>query len=156
MRQKILIAFDDSENAMRAVQYIADSLSTDNRITLLHIVPDTAALCQMNSPELTSYFLSQQTTFCALEDRKMELVKDSMEKAKSLLLKADFSEKDIICKVERKNKGVARDIVNEASLGYDLIVLGRRGISGIQEFFFGSVSQKVLNAVKDISVLIVN
>ena len=156
MRQKLLIAFDDSENAMRAVEYIADSLSTGNQITLLHIIADTAALCEMNSPELTSYFLSQQSTFCALEDRKVKLVEDAMKKAKNLLFKAGFDEKDVICKVESKKKGVARDIVNEARAGYDLIVLGRRGVSGIQEFFFGSVSHKVLNAAKDISVLVVN
>lgn len=156
MRQKILIAFDDSENAMRAVTYVAESFSPDNQITLLHIIADTAALCQMNSPELTSYFISQQSTFCALEDKKAELVKAAMEKAKNLLFKAGFDEKDIICKIESKKHGVARDIVNEAHQAYDLIVLGRRGISGIQEFFFGSVSHKVLNAAKDISVLIIN
>jgi len=51
---------------------------------------------------------------------------------------------------------VARDILKEAGNGYDLIVIGRRGISGIREFFLGSVSQKVFSGAKDISVLIVN
>ncbi len=36
-----------------------------------------------------------------------------------------------------------------------VIGLGRRGLSGLKKFFLGSVSQKVLHAVKDISVLIV-
>jgi nucleotide-binding universal stress UspA family protein len=35
-------------------------------------------------------------------------------------------------------------------------VLGRRGISGIKEFFLGSISQKVINTVKDVSVVFVN
>ncbi|NNL41126.1 MAG: universal stress protein, partial [Desulfobacterales bacterium] len=53
-------------------------------------------------------------------------------------------------------KGVARDIVKEAQSGYNTIVLGRRGQSGIKEFILGSVSQKVFHLVKDISVLVVN
>ena len=59
-------------------------------------------------------------------------------------------------KIEAKNKGVARDILDEANSGYDLIVMGRRGLSGIKEFFMGSVSQKVTNGAGDISVLIAN
>jgi len=156
MGQKILVAFDDSENAMRAVAYIADYFTPDNQITLFSVLQDTAALCEMNSPELTTYFLSQQSTFCALEDQKMKLVEEAMEKAKDILLKTGFNEKYVTVKVQNKKKGVARDIVNEAHSGYDLVVLGRRGLSGIQEFFFGSVSQKVLGSAKNVSVLVVN
>ena len=58
-------------------------------------------------------------------------------------------------KVDRKGGDVAREIVNEANTGYDTIVMGRRGISAIKAFFIGSVSQKVLQAIKDKSVLIV-
>ena len=70
MGQRILVAFDDSENAMRAVEYIAHSFTKDHRITLFCVIPDTAAICDMNSPSLTPYFLSRQADFCALEDEK--------------------------------------------------------------------------------------
>ena len=46
--------------------------------------------------------------------------------------------------------------VNPGRSGYDLIVLGKRGLSGVKEFFMGSVSQKVLSLVNDVSVLLVN
>ena len=39
---------------------------------------------------------------------------------------------------------------------YDLIAIGRRGLSGIKEFFLGSTSHKVFSAARDISLLIVN
>ena len=55
-----------------------------------------------------------------------------------------------------KKNGIARDIVAEADSGYDEIVIGRRGISGIKELFMGSISQKVLNLAKEASVSIVN
>lgn len=63
MSQKILIAFDDSENAMRAVDYVARYLAKDCHVTLFSVVSDTAALCEMNSPELIPYFKAQQDSF---------------------------------------------------------------------------------------------
>ena len=154
--EKILVAFDDSENAMRAVDFTAKNLNATGNVTLLSIIPDTASLCEMNSPELIPYFKSQQNNFCILEDKKKELVRQAMDRAKLLLLDAGFSENNIAIKIHTKKRGVARDIIEEARSGYDILVIGRRGISGVKEFFLGSVSQKVFSLAKDISVVIVN
>ncbi len=156
MDKKILVAIDDSENAMRVVEFIANLFTTDTKITLFNVVQNTAALCEMNSPELTPYFKSQQHSFCLLEDKKKELVDEALQKAKEILLGAGFDEKNITIKSEIIKSGVARDIVKEAQSGYSTIVLGRWGVSGIKEFILGSVSQKVFNSAKDISVLVVN
>ena len=156
MEKKILIAVDDSENAMRAVEYVADSFSKENSITLFSIVLDTPAICDMNSPSLTPYFLSQKDAFCTVEDQKKLLVKDALKKAKEVLLEAGFKEDNITVKLEDKKKGIARGIVDEANSGYDTIVLGRRGVSGIKEFVLGSVAMKVLHSAADTSVLLVN
>ena len=156
MIQRLLVAFDDSENAMRAVEYIANSFNKDQRITLFSVIPDTAAICDMNSPSLTPYFLSRQADFCALEDEKKELVNKAMEKAREFLVKTGFDEKNVILKTQMKVKGVVRDILDEARSGYDTIVLGRRGMSGVKEFFLGSVSQRVLHLAKDVSVVVVD
>jgi nucleotide-binding universal stress UspA family protein len=156
MDKKILVAIDDSENAMRAVEFIANSFTTDNKITLFNVIQDTAALCEMNSPELTPYFKSQQSSFCTLEEKKKELVNQAVEKAREVLMDAGFDENNITVKSEIKKSGVARDIVKEAQSGYNVIVLGRRGMSGIKDFILGSISQKVFNSAKNISVLFVN
>ena len=154
--QKILIAMDESENAIRAVEFVAGRFSPDNKITLFSVLIDTAALCRMDSPELTPLFKTQQSNLCALESKKREIVTEAMQKGKEILVEAGFAAAGIKVKIQNKKKGVARDILKEAGNGYDLIVLGRRGISGIREFFLGSVSQKVFSGAKDISVLIVN
>ena len=75
MAQKILLAFDSSENAMRAVEFVARSFPTEDSITLFHVFSDSAVLCDMHSPELAEYFIAQQSSFCALEDKKKDLVK---------------------------------------------------------------------------------
>ena len=69
---------------------------------------------------------------------------------------AGFNADNITLKTEPKHKGIARDIVSEAQQGYDIVVLGRRGLSSIREFFLGSISQKVLHLAKDMSILLVN
>jgi len=156
MERKILIAIDDSENAMRAVEFTAKSFATDHRITLFSVVLDTPAICDLNSPGLTPYFLSQKAAFCELEDQKKDLMTKAIREAKELLLKAGFEAGNIAVKIEDKKKGVARGIIDEANSGYDLIVLGRRGLSGIKEFLLGSISQKVLQSAKGVSILIVD
>jgi nucleotide-binding universal stress UspA family protein len=156
MAKKILIAVDDSENAGRAVELVAKSFSTDNTIVLFNVVLDTAALCQMDSPELTPLFHSQQSSFCALEDKKKQLVSGAISRAKEMLLSHGWAKDQIEIKIENKKKGVARDILAEAEKGYHLLVLGRRGISGIKEFFLGSICHKVFSGAKNISVLIAN
>jgi len=156
MADRILVAFDDSENALRAGHYVAKRFTKENQITLLSIVPDTAALCDMNSPSLIPYFVEKQAVFCGLEDQKKELIDEAMLKAKDILLKAGFEEKNIALKVQTKKKGVVRDIIDEARSGYDTIVLGRRGISSVKDFIFGSVSQKLLHLAKDVSIIVVD
>ena len=156
MEKKILVAFDDSENAMRAVETIIDFFANGAQVTLLHVAMNTQAFCKMNSPELTPYFKSQQSTFCTMEDKKKDLVEKAMQTAKDRLLHAGFSAANIKLKLDDMREGVAQDILREAASGYDLIVLGRQGTSGVKEFFFGGTSQKVLSASKEASVLIVN
>jgi nucleotide-binding universal stress UspA family protein len=156
MSQKILIAFDDSDNAMRAVAYAAKVLAKDCRITLFSVVQDTSSICDLQSPELTPYFKSQKDSFCALEEKKRELLSAAQLKAKEILLASGFQPAQIRLKSEPKKKGIARDIAAEAQTGYDLIVLGRRGLAGIRELFMGSVSQKVLSLAQELPILIVS
>ncbi len=156
MAKKILVAVDDSENAGRAVNFLAENFVRDLQITLLSVCPDTATLCEMDSPALIPYFKSRQSDFCVLEDKKKKIVREALDGAMEKLVEKGFSPENIEIKLLTKQEGIARDIVSEARRGYDLVIMGRRGLSGVKEFFLGSISQKVINMAKDISVLIVN
>ena len=156
MGHKILVAFDESNNAKRAVEYIAQVFPRDAEITLFSVLQDSAAICEMNSPELTPYFKSQKNAFCALEDKKKAVVNDAGHNAMTSLIENGFKEELVLLKIENKKNSVAKDIVKEARSGYDLVVLGRRGLSGIKEYFLGSISSKVLHMAPDVSLLFVN
>lgn len=157
MTQRILVALDDSENAMRAVEFIAKTFSKEQKITLFSVIPDTVAMiCNINGPTLSPYFKSKQAGFCDLEDKKRELLEQALEKGRKVLLKGGFKDENITIKAHSRKKGIARDIIKEASSGYDTLVLGRRGLSAIQEFILGSISQKVLHMARDMSIVVVN
>ncbi len=155
MPGKILVALDESENAMRVVDFVCQHFTPDHSVTFMSVVPDTAALCNMNSPTLTPYFMSRKNAFCDLEDKKHEIVQTAMEQAKERLVSAGFSQENISLNMETQKEGVARDILAEAQKGYDALLLGRRGLSGVKEFFMGSVSQKILHRAGQIPVVLV-
>ncbi|HDZ90434.1 MAG: hypothetical protein JRJ09_12470 [Deltaproteobacteria bacterium] len=63
MGRKILVAFDHSENAMRAVEFIANSFTLDHEITLFNVLMDTAAICHMEDPSLIPHFMANKGAF---------------------------------------------------------------------------------------------
>jgi nucleotide-binding universal stress UspA family protein len=156
MEKRILVAMDESANALRAAQFVAQSFTPDHQVVLFHVVMDTPTVCSINSPELTPLFMQHQISFCSIEEKKKELVGKAMSEAKMLLTQAGFPEKNISQRMEKRKKGIARDIIAEAKTGYHAVVMGRRGLSGVAEFFIGSVSQKVLHGTKDLSVILVS
>ncbi len=155
MSKKVLIAMDDSDNAMRAVQFTAALIEKDSEITLFSVLQDYKSICEYNSPSLTPTFQRERAAFCAIEDEKKVLLEAAAKVAMRYLQSAGFPEEKVKIQVQPLEKGTARDIIKKADSGFDVVVIGKRGISSAADFFFGSVSQKVLNGVKSASALVV-
>lgn len=155
MGKNVLVAFDDSENAMRAVNFIAEHFAKDENITLFSVLEDTQSLCEMNSPELTPYFRSEQQAFCSLEDKKKELISEAIERARRCLIEEGFDPDRVVTRTRKRTASVAKDLIAEADSGYDVVVIGKRGVSALQDFLFGSVAQKVIHGVNNAAVVTV-
>ena len=79
-----------------------------------------------------------------------------MKKAKEMLMGAGLGETQISSKVIEGSRSAASDILEEArSEGYGTIVVGRRGLSAVKEFFMGSVTSKILQNSAGLAVWIV-
>jgi len=156
MGKTFLVAVDYSKNATRAVNFVADTFSTEHKIILLGVLPKPPAVCDMDAESLAVPFLVEKRELCQMEYENELAIRKAVENAKKTLMDAGFPEASIQEHLKQQQVGIARDIVSEAQrLKADMIILGRRGLSGIKEFFLGSVSQKVLQLAKDKSVLLV-
>jgi nucleotide-binding universal stress UspA family protein len=79
-----------------------------------------------------------------------------LNKSKEKLVKSGWAESSLQVRAREKRSGLARDILFEAERGaYDAVVVGRRGLSKLEEFFLGSVSSQVIQGAKDIPVWVV-
>ena len=149
--KKVLIAMDTSENALRAVDHAGFMLSrTDCRVTLFH------------SKRHLRRFVPQEIIEAAPELEELwknkagEQIAPYMKKAKEVLLKAGIPEAQLKTKVVDGSRDAASDILKEARSGdYGTIVVGRRGHSGVREFFMGSTASKVLQNHAGMAVWIV-
>ena len=154
-QEKILVPVDGSDRAINTVKYIARNEPFHNmRIVLFHVfsaVPESYWDMENN---ISTRAIAKQAR--AWEQSQKKLAIDHMERAKGLLEKSGIPGAAIQMEIQRRKKGIARDIVNEAKSGYDTIVMGRRGLSGIKDFFLGSISQKVLNLARDVSIVLVD
>ena len=157
MPRKILIAMDGSTNAMKAVAFVAKMFSYDCIITLFSVMRPVDLLCEMDFPALKGYLSSHYPNYCReVDEHKEASLKSALNDARQRLIAAGFSENNVLLISKTMKTDVALEIIEESSNDYDVIVLGRRGLSPVKGFFLGSVSQRVLSSAKEVSVLIVN
>jgi len=150
--KKVLIAMDSSENALRAVDHAGFMLSgTDSHLTLFHSKRHLRRFLPREiietAPELEELW----------QNKAGEQIAPYMKKAKDMLIQAGLSEEKINTRVVDGSRSAAADILEEARGGdYGTIVLGRRGHSGVKEFFMGSITSKVLQDSGGLAVWVVH
>ena len=129
---KILVGLDASEGAMRAVDYVGTMVSAYSEVTLYHAVR-------------------------ALDEEIFKKAEKSMksvfQEATSRLENAGFRRNQITTRTARGVLSRAGAIIQYALKGeYGTIVVGRRGLSEVQEFSMGRVSNKIIHMAKELAV----
>jgi nucleotide-binding universal stress UspA family protein len=152
---KILLPFDGSDGSMKAVRHVGEIMgSSGSDIGLVHVTRSIQHFSVVGEMAVT---LKQEREIEAqwAEDAKAEL-KPKLDRAKAFLMDAGFDADRISFKFITGTSSRAGAIVEEARReGYGTIVLGRRGLSRVAEFFMGSVSNKVLHMAKEMAVWVV-
>ena len=157
MGKKCLVPVDNSKDSLKAVDYVAKNLHADAAVTLLNVLSDPTPACQLDGPSLIPLFKETMRTFCITEEARKAAVEGFMEEAKKTLVKAGFPSRNVSIRLRKKKAGIAKDILIEAARGkYDTLVMGTRGLSGINKFLSGSVSDKVSRRAKAVSVVVVD
>jgi nucleotide-binding universal stress UspA family protein len=147
MQKEILIAVDDSIHSKVAVQYAVGihNLLKNIKFTLMHV-----------QPTISEYLLdeAQKSPKAYAELKKVnrkntEASQGLLDKYKQQMTAAGITESDIQSRTQPRMLGVAKDILEFSIAGhFDAVILGRRGLSGLEEVFIGSVSANVVNNSK--------
>src|SRR4030042_2908925 len=154
MSQKILIAMDESEYSMKAVRYVADTVNPKAvEITLFSVLPEVPGIGLEKEPSLIPLFASKMLELKGLTEEKRKIMESVTDSARKILEEAGIPGDKISINIQVKKVGIARDIMFEAQEGkYNTIVVGRRGVSAIKEFMFGSISNKVVSFARNCTV----
>jgi len=149
INRDILIAVDESENAKRAVYYVAELLKgiSEFKIILLNIVAELPDDYFSNAEEKEKWLAEQKG--------KGEQI---LAECSGILAHSGFDDKSIDRKLLVKScPSIGECILQEQQkLGCSTVVIGRRGISKKEEFIFGSTSNKILHSPKKCSVWVID
>jgi nucleotide-binding universal stress UspA family protein len=149
--KKVLVCLDSSDNALRAVDHAGFMFSgTDCQVTVLHTMRHLTRYVPMetleDAPDLQRLY----------KEKAGEQIASYMEKAREMLIEAGLTNEQIATRIVNGSRSPSDDILKEArSKGYGTIVLGRRGLSGLKAFVFGSVTKKILHQSAGLSIWIV-
>ena len=146
--EKILVGFDGSRDALKAVDLVGSVLTGfDYEVELLHVIRGS----ELRLPEMASLPPSKTITTAA----KKEMT-SSFYLATEKLISAGFKSKSISTKIIIGKSSRAKAIADEArQYDFRTIVMGRKGRSRVREFFIGRVTNKVIHMARDRSVWII-
>ena len=155
MEKKILLAVDDSIQSKNAVRYVVkmESAVQNLKFSLLHVQP---AISQYLLEEAEKS-LKAKADLKNLVRKNAEASQRLLEKHKTEMVRMGISERSIETTTQPRVLGIAKDVIDRAQQGlYDAIVVGRRGLSRIQQAFMGSLAADLVEHSKLVPVWIVD
>ena len=151
---KMLIAVDESDYAKKVVNYVASTVKPAANITLFSVLPTISS--NLEKEFRNPLFSEKVVELKWMVSETKKKAESIIEECRIILLDAGFSDDTVEVKIQNKLVGIARDIIAEAEKGkYDTVVVGRRGLSATAAFVLGSVSNKIVQNVKNCTVWVV-
>ncbi len=155
MNKKILVAVDGSVYSFNALRYISRLFTDleDIHVDLLCVVP-TGTMMQGRE------WMDELDIMCTIGPQargRLRKSKRFMEEAVLQLGRRGIASSQLTTTVKLARSGAAADIMFAAKKGlYDALLIGRRGISKVEELFMGSVSSSITESCCDIPIWIVD
>lgn len=146
--QRILIAVNDAETAMRAVRYVGEVVAAVNVISvcLLHVFPDPPP----------DYYRKGGT----LDEYKKEMVEQGEQviaRASSILYEYGFTAEAIKADIRMAEEKTISQAVLDAQVKWECgtVVVGKRGVCKAEEFLFGSISNALARETREFTTWVV-
>lgn len=135
--ERVLIAMDSSEGALKAADFASETLGESKSQVLL-----------------TSVIRGQVDEYA---DAFRHFMENRFDEVKNFFVEAGLPRGNISTSIVSGAQSRAGVICRNADEGgFGTIIVGRRGLSKVKEFFMGRVSNKIINLTRDQAVWIVN
>jgi nucleotide-binding universal stress UspA family protein len=155
MQKKILLSVDSSTPSRQAVDYAGrmNGLIQGLTVTLCHI-----------QPPISQFLLDEakrsgraQVELNKIAARNAEASRGLLANYREMLIRAGLAEQSVELATRPRHQGLAKDILDYAQNGlFDAILVGRRGLSNVQQLFMGSVSAHLIENSPVIPVWLVD
>jgi nucleotide-binding universal stress UspA family protein len=155
MEKKLLIAVDASVYSSNTLHYLEQLFAhlDDIRLHLLNVItcnPSETASAWLDELELMST-LSQE------EQKRFSAAKKFLHKAVERLGRNGIGPDQVTTEVKISTTNPADEVLNIARKGrFDALVLGRRGVSKLEELIMGSVSSTMFEKCHDVPIWIID
>ena len=146
----VLIAFDGSEGSLKGVDCACSLMASEDReVMLCHVI--RSLNIQL---DIQKFFNSEQEQKWL--QKHYETIENNFLDAEKRLSNAGFLSPNIYKSVLTSKRSRAAAITSSArNGGFGTIVLGRKGLTKVEEFLMGRVSRKVLHMADKMAVWIV-
>jgi nucleotide-binding universal stress UspA family protein len=155
MEKRIMIACDNSVHSNHAIRYATKIAASGKDVffTLFHVQP----MISQYLVDEAKKNLKSQAELDEIIAKNTETGQNLLENAKEQMVRMGMDEKFIETVTQPRKLGLAGDILDYSHrAAYDAIVMGRRGLSGLQEVVMGSVSANVIEHSKSIPVWLID
>ncbi len=155
MQKKILVSVDDSQHSKSALQYAAQASAfiPDLHYVLFHVQPMISLFLQDEAKKT----MKTKIELDKLLKKNDESARRLLEDLRAEMVRLGVSEDRIEIATRLRKLGLAKDILEYCQDSqYDAVVIGRRGLSRVQEMFMGSASANIIEHSQVIPVWLVD
>jgi nucleotide-binding universal stress UspA family protein len=143
-QNKILVAFDGSKEIMRAVRHMGQVVNAgDCKVMLCHV--------------LRSQSIFQRGDEVIWQKMEKERMEPKLNELKACLFDAGVPFNNVSCEFLTDNISRASGVLERAKEGkFGTLVIGRRGMTVVKEFFVGRVGNKIFQLAGDLTVWVMS
>ena len=155
MEKKILVAVDGSIYSSNTIQYLGSLFGQMDEVKfhLLSIISCSTL------PSSKEWMDELELINCLPPEaqKRLRSAKTYMKTATTKLAKFGIGEDRVSTEVRLGRQSTSADILGEARKGlYDALVIGRRGITKLEELVMGSISEEVLNKSHNVPIWLID
>lgn len=146
---KLLLALDESEGAMRAVDFVGSMLCQSScAVTLFHVLRGLNVLAgrfeNLFDPAYEKKWIAAYEIESLFEEAKMHLVGPGVS--------PDRLSTKLVPGASSRGGAIVKELLDA---GHGTVVVGRRGLSNVREFSMGRVTNKVVQLAKENAVWVI-